>query len=94
MEQPTITQIDAMTGPEAQDLAAKLATEICGTDRFKTDLAARIGVTRPAVNSWFAKDGRPPALVILYLGAELERRALAQIIQGIGAAMKAIQLYS
>ena len=77
MKHQTAQQIDEMTGPEAQALAERLAVQLCGSDRFKTDLATRLGYSRPAVNGWFAEGGRPPAIASRCRGlaGNPERRA-------------------
>lgn len=93
MKQPNAANIEAMTNQEAQEAAETLAIQLCGSDRFKTDLALKLGASRPAVNSWFADGARPPTLVIMYLSAELERKALADTMKGLGQIMSVIDNY-
>lgn len=87
-------QIERMTSPEAQDHAERLAVQLCGTDRFKTDLAERLGYTRPAVNGWFAEGGRPPTVVVLYLEAELRRMKAERALTGLKRALDTISTYT
>lgn len=70
----TANDIKAMNNTTARKVAEGMAIELTGTERFKVDLAERVGVTRDAVNKWFSSTGRPPAIVILYMQAELARR--------------------
>lgn len=87
-------QIEAMAGPEAQELAASLAVQLCGSDRFKTDLATRLGYTRAAVNSWFAQGGKPPTIVILYLEAEIARLDAFGTLQMLNHTLDGLKNYA
>ncbi len=87
-------QIETMTDPEAQALAELLAIQLCGSDRFKTDLAERLGCTRPAVNRWFADGGRPPMLVIMYLESELARLDAIGTLQLLHHTLDGLRAYS
>ena len=93
MKHQTAQQIDEMTGPEAQALAERLAVQLCGSDRFKTDLATRLGYSRPAVNGWFAEGGRPPAIVIMYMLAEIQRADAADMLATLNSALDELRLY-
>tara|TARA_R110000796_G_scaffold9452_7_gene32205 strand:+ start:2241 stop:2534 length:294 start_codon:yes stop_codon:yes gene_type:complete len=93
MEQQTAQQIDEMSGPEAQTLAESLAVQLCGSDRFKTDLATRLGYSRPAVNGWFAEGGRPPAIVIMYLLAEMRRSDAVGLLEKLNDTLDELRLY-
>lgn len=83
-------EIEAMSSAKAQDLAARLAVQLCGTDAFKTELAARLGYTRAAVNRWFSEGNRPPTIVILYLEAELDRREGHRVLKDLNSAIDAV----
>lgn len=87
-------QIEAMSGPEVQDLAARLAVQLCETDSFKTELATRLGYTRAAVNRWFSEGNRPPTVVMLYLEAELKRKAAEMVLEGLNKSLDAIRHYA
>ena len=93
MKHQTAQQIDEMTGPEAQALAERLAVQLCGSDRFKTDLATRLGYSRPAVNGWFAEGGRPPAIVIMYMLAEMRRADAVTLLEPLNGALDDLRLY-
>lgn len=82
-----------MSGPEVQDLAARLAVQLCGTDAFKTELAARLGYTRAAVNRWFSEGNRPPNIVILYLEAERARADAVDLLETLNGALDDLRLY-
>lgn len=86
--------IETMSGPEVQELAARLAVQLCETDAFKTDLAARLGCTRAAVNRWFSEGNRPPTIVLLYLEAELRRKAAEMVLEGLNKSLDAIRHYA
>ena len=93
MEHTTAQQIEAMDGPEAQALAERLAVQLCGSDRFKTDLAPRLGYSRSAVNFWFADGGRPPAIVIMYLLAEMQRAEAVNLLERLNQSLDDLRLY-
>lgn len=79
----TLEDINAMTETEAKAVVTTLATKLCGSDRFKTDLAKRIGYDRQGVNGWFFEGNRPPALAIMYLEAELSRLEAENLLNGL-----------
>lgn len=89
----TAQTLEEMTGPEAQALAERLAVQLCGSDRFKTDLATRLGYSRPAVNGWFAEGGRPPAIVIMYMLAEMQRADAVALLETLNGALDDLRLY-
>lgn len=93
MEHTTAQQIEAMDGPEAQTLAERLAVQLCGSDRFKTELATRLGYSRPAVNAWFADGGKPPAIVIMYLLAEMKRAEAVNLLENLNQSLDDLRLY-
>tara|TARA_R110002072_G_scaffold49433_4_gene134355 strand:+ start:10306 stop:10584 length:279 start_codon:yes stop_codon:yes gene_type:complete len=90
----TLKDIEAMDDQQAQTACEAMAMDICGTDRFKTDLAERIGYTRAAVNSWFAEGGRPPTIVLMYLRAEIERDELARAMKGFSQLLRVVDQYA
>tara|TARA_R110000851_G_scaffold22626_11_gene67018 strand:+ start:1027 stop:1308 length:282 start_codon:yes stop_codon:yes gene_type:complete len=90
----TAKQLEALTDTEAQAAATALAIQLCGSDRFKTDLAERLGYSRPAVNAWFAEGGRPPTIVLMYLRSEIERDALAKAMKGFSQLLRVVDQYA
>lgn len=93
MEQMTAQQIEEMPAPKLQHLAELLAVQLCGSDRFKTDLATRLGYTRPAVNSWFAEGGRPPTIVMLYMMEEIRRGAAVGLLKHLNVVLDDLREY-
>lgn len=84
----TAESIKVMNDTTARKIAEGMAIELTGTERFKTDLADAIGMSRITVNGWFSDTGRPPVLAILYLQAELARREAQDKLDGLRDALQ------
>lgn len=61
----TADQINQLSDQEARDLFARAAAQLCGTDRWVTDLAAQLGVERRTVQMWKGGDRRVPTLAVV-----------------------------
>lgn len=68
----TAAEIKALSDDDARAMLAEIATKLCGSDRWVTDLAGMLGVDRRTVQAWKGGEVRPTDLALVAMQA-LER---------------------
>ena len=86
----TAGEINALSDQEAGDLLTDLATKLCGSDRWATDLATQLGVTRQTVQLWKGGVRRPPDLALVALAAMNDRNTLRAALDNLASAIGAV----
>lgn len=89
----TPESIAELSNEEAQALLNDLARQFYGTERYKTRIAADIGMTGDGVANWFRAGNRPPPLVILWLEVSLRVAAADDIVAKFRAITESVQNY-
>ncbi|HGG63734.1 MAG TPA: hypothetical protein ENK34_04080 [Rhodobacteraceae bacterium] len=90
----TLEKYNQMTPEETQEALSALATDLYGHTRWKTDIAALLGVTRDAVTKWFRDEKKPPYWTFLVIGGMLKNRTLENKLKALGKAARILAEYT
>ena len=88
----TAHEFEAMPLDEALELFNDLAFQYYGHDRWKTQMADEIGMTRAGVNNWFRDGQRPSPLAFLWLQMSVETSAYRDTFRNLAACMETAKI--
>lgn len=89
----TAVFLDKLSDDECRYILHSKAIDYYGTDRYKSKLAAEVGMSLDGLNNWYRRGGRPSTAVIMYLSAQLELRKANETLSSLARGLKGLRGY-